>query len=242
MSAAGLAAAIVGGLAAGRLSAAVADRYGPPRPGRRRIPVTEVVTAAAWLGVVHRFGVGWAAAPPLVAATSLVALSVIDLRVYRLPDAITLPALAASIVAVVGASVALGRPGAIVSALAVGGGYGAILWGAHELHPRGLGFGDVKLAPMLGVHVGWVAGALYSGWSPVLGLAAQALLLSSLIGLAMGLALGVLRSRGFGALLDPSSGAERSGGSRLLDTGFPFGPALAAGTMTAVLFSEVLIG
>lgn len=198
--------------------------------------------AVAWLAVVQRFGVGWEALPPLVAATSLVLLSVIDLRCYRLPDAVTLPSLAASIVAVAAASLGLGRPGAIVSALIVGAGYGAVMWAAHELRPRGLGFGDVKIAPLLGVHLGWVAGALHSGWSPVLGLAAQALLVSCVIGLAMGLGLAFLRRRGYRALEDPSHGSPNAGKRSLLKTGFPFGPPLAVGTMAALLFSELLVG
>ena len=196
----------------------------------------------AWLAVVYRFGFGWAAVPPLVAATSLITLSTIDLRTYRLPDAVTFPALATSFVAVFGASLALQRPGAIVSALGVGVGYGAVMWGAHELQPSGLGFGDVKLAPLLGIHIGWVAGALHSGWSPVVGLAAQALLLGSVLGLVMGLGVALMRRLGYGALEDPAPRTARAASPRLLDTGFPFGPPLAAGAMTAVLFSPSLVG
>ncbi len=286
---------MIAGLAAGRVSALVADRYRPRRAafrisrrrGRRPVPVTELVTAAAWLAVVHRFGLGWAALPPLVAATSLVTLSVIDLRVYRLPDAVTLPALAASLAAVVAASAALGRPSAVVAASLVAAGYGAVMWAAHEIQPSGLGFGDVKLAPLLGLHIGWVAGALHSGWRPVVSLALQALLMSCLIGVATGLALAMLRRRGHRILDDPApaggdpmhtapaddpapAGRPRPeahpfpsrrppkpandpvlsahGGDpataaspRLRDTSFPFGPALAAGTMIAVLFSEALV-
>ena len=248
-------AALVGGLLAGPFAASVVVRFGPhepcgavPRsasrsiPRRRRVPVVESTMAFAWLAVVYRFGVGWAAVPPLVAATSLVVLSAIDLRTYRLPDAVTFPAAATSLVAVVGASLALQRPGAIVSALAVGVGYGGVMWGAHELQPSGLGFGDVKLAPLLGIHVGWVAGALHPGWSPVVGLAAQALLLSSVIGLAMGLGVALLRRLGYRALEDPGARTARAASARLLDTGFPFGPPLAAGTMAAVLFSPLLVG
>ncbi len=247
-----LGAVTVAGLVAGRLAAAIAERYQPRRrvrwPGRWSgcfgVPVTEVATAALWLAVVYRFGMGWAALPPLVAATSLVALSVIDLRVYRLPDAVTLPAFVASLVAVVTASAALGRPDAIISALMVALGYGALMWVAHEIQPSGLGFGDVKIAPLLGLHIGWVAGAVHSGWPPAVSLALQALLFGCLIGIVMGLALAMLRRFGTEVLNDPMPAGthprSRPGGSRLLDTSFPFGPALATGTMIVVMFSESL--
>lgn len=198
--------------------------------------------AAALMAVVARFGVGWNMAPPLLAAASLVTLSAVDLQAYRLPDAISLPASASSLAAIAAASVAAGRPGAIVSSVAAALGFGSVLWAAHELRPNGLGFGDVKLGLLLGLHLGWAAGIFHSGWGAVLGLAAQALLLSCAIGVGMGLVLALLRRRGFDALPDPGRGPPAEPRPRLLDTSFPFGPALAAGTMIAVLFSGALVG
>ena len=216
----------------------------------------ELTTAAASVAVVVRFDVGWTILPPLVAAASLVTLSAVDLRAYRLPDAISFPASGLSLVAIAAASVAIGRPGAIVSALVTALGIGGVLWVAHGFRPSGLGFGDVKLGPLLGLHLGWVAGTFHTGWTAVLGLAAQALLLSSLIGLAMGLVVGLLRRWGIDALPGPRRGLPAGGTGaplshpgrrpparsrmRLRDTNFPFGPALAAGTLAAVLFSEAL--
>ena len=62
--------------------------------------------------VVARFGVGWNTIPPLVAAVSLVTLSVVDWRCGRLPDIITFPASIASLAAIGAASIATGRPAA----------------------------------------------------------------------------------------------------------------------------------
>ena len=239
---AGLVAALVAGSAVGRLCTVVVGRYVSSGNRRRPLPVTELAMGALWLLMVRRFGAGWAVLPPLVAATSLVTLSAVDLRAYRLPDAIVLPATGASAVAIVTASLALGRNGAMVSAVAVAAGYGAVMWLAHELQPRGLGFGDVKLAPLLGLHIGWVGGAFHRGWADTVGLAAQALLLSCLIGLATGIALAVLRRRGHDVLPDPIRGAAATGGSRLADTSFPFGPPLSAGTLVVVLYSGSLVG
>ena len=192
--------------------------------------------------VVARFGVGWNTIPPLVAAVSLATLSVVDWRCGRLPDIITFPASIASLAAIGAASIATGRPGAIASAVAAALGYGAVMWVAHELRPSGLGFGDVKLGPLLGLHIGWTAATVHQDWWAVVGLAAQALLLSCLIGLAMGLVLALLRRRGLEPLPDSGRGPASPPLVGLLDTAFPFGPALAAGTMIAVLFPEALLG
>ena len=232
-----LVAAISGGLVVGRLGSVVVDRFAPPRTARRRLPLTELATAAVSAAVVARFDVGWAMVPPLVAAVSLVTLSAVDLRSYRLPDAITFPALGLSLVAVVVASAAVGASGAIVSASAAALGYGAALRAAHELRPSGLGFGDVKLGPLLGLHLGWTAGVLHRGWAEVVALVAQALLLSCVIGAGMALVVAVLRRRGRDPLPDPGRGSDSRPSTRLLDTTVPFGPALAAGTMIVVLFA-----
>lgn len=192
--------------------------------------------------VVARFGVGWNTIPPLVAALSLVTLSVVDWRCRRLPDVITVPASIASLAAIGAASIATGRPGAIASAVAAALGYGVVMWVAHELRPSGLGFGDVKLGPLLGLHIGWRAAAVQQGWWATVGLAAGSLLLSCLIGLAMGLVLALLRRRGLESLPDSGPGPGSGPLVGLLDTAFPFGPALAAGTMIAVLFPEALLG
>ena len=116
------------------------------------------------------------------------------------------------------------------------------MWVAHELRPGGLGFGDVKLAPLLGLHIGWTASAAGGNWLAVVSLAAQALVLSCLIGLSMGLVLGLARRRGRARQPEPGPGTADGPATRLLDTAFPFGPALAAGTMVVVLFPETLLG
>ena len=233
-------AALVGGAGAGRLAAAVADRFAPPSGARRPIGLVELATAALLAVVVARFGVGWNTIPPLVAAVSLVMLSVVDVRSGRLPDAITLPSSAASLAAIGLASIATGRPGAIVAAVAAALGYGAVMWTAHELRPSGLGFGDVKLSPLLGLHIGWTAATSDQGWLAVVSLVAQALVLSCLIGLAIGLALGLVRRRARAHQPGPGRETAPASAAGLLDTAFPFGPALAAGTMIVVLVPETL--
>lgn len=241
VNAVALAWALLGGAAAGRLAVGVAGRFAPPCGARRRFGLIELSTAALSAAVVARFGVGWNTIPPLVAVVSLVTLSAVDWRSGRLPDAITIPASAASLAAIVVASIATHQPGAIVAAVAAAVGYGAVMWVAHELRPSALGFGDVKLAPLLGLHIGWTAAIFHHGWWSVASLVAQALVLSCLIGLAVGFVVGLVRRRGRMHQLDPGPGAADGPATRLLDTVFPFGPALAAGTMIVVLLPEALL-
>ncbi|GII99038.1 leader peptidase (prepilin peptidase)/N-methyltransferase [Sediminihabitans luteus] len=128
----------------------------------------------------------WAELPALVtAAGALGVLVVVDARTHRLPDAIVLPALVATVVllalATVGTALVIGTTvegTAVGTGTAVGSGSdpwrpfvralaaGGVLFSAYLLlalaGPRGgLGFGDVKLAALLGVALGWL------GWGPV---------------------------------------------------------------------------
>ena len=204
-------------------------------------PVVEVITALLFVLVVVRFDDDWVVIPPLILVTSLMALSVIDLYVYRLPDIVMGPSIAVSLVAIVAVSLAVGREGAIVRSIVGGLLYFGILLIAHLISPRGMGFGDVKLAMLLGLHLGWVAGTFYVGWSPVLRLVVYALVLGSIIGVVVGLLVAVLRrTSGSRVLPDPEARGDQP--RRLLGQSFPFGPALAAGTTYAVLFSDTLLG
>lgn len=204
-------------------------------------PVVEVLTALLFVAAFARFGAEWVVIPPLVMVTSLMALSVIDLYVYRLPDVVMGPAVLASLLSIVMVSIAVDRPGAIPRALMGGLLYFAILLIAHLISPRGMGFGDVKLAFLLGLHLGWVGGTFYIGWGPVLRLVMYALLLGSVIGVVVGGLIALLRrTLGWRILPDPQTDGDQP--RRLLAQSFPFGPALAVGTTVAVLFADSLLG
>ncbi|WP_150242467.1 prepilin peptidase [Nocardiopsis quinghaiensis] len=90
-----------------------------------------------------------------------VLLSVVDLRVMRLPDAIVAPAYPVAVV-LVGAA-ALLPPGApdtdrFAEALASMVLVTVLYWLLWRVHRTGIGFGDVKLSGLTGLYAGWAAG------------------------------------------------------------------------------------
>lgn len=97
------------------------------------------------------------------AAVSIV-LAVIDVRTHRVPDAVVLPATAVGVALLAAAAaerdeptriagVCLGAAGAFLACLAV-----------HLARPEAFGGGDVKLAALVGAHLGWFgADAVASG-------------------------------------------------------------------------------
>jgi len=203
-------------------------------------PLVELATAGLFVAAGARYGWGWEVLPPLVLIVALVSLSMIDMYVYRLPDRLVFPSLAVSALVVVVAAFGIDRPAAIGRAAVGMALYFVILLIAHLISPRGMGFGDVKLALLLGLHLGWTAGSLYVGWSPVFRLVVWALLLGCLVGVVGGLSVALLRKGGRQAIEDPE--AVEGQPTRLLGHSFPFGPALAAGTLVIMFFSDTVLG
>lgn len=146
--------------------------------GHGRAVLPAAVVAAAWaLWVFPGPAVGGA----LVVATAGAALGVIDARTHRLPDALTLPAIWLALVTF-GAAAFLPHGGGAArlaqagwGALTLGGLYAALYW----LSRGALGFGDVKLALLLGLPAGWC------GWSAVWGTALLPFLLGGLAALGL---------------------------------------------------------
>lgn len=89
-------------------------------------------------------------------------LIVIDLRSHRLPNRIVLPAIASAVALLFIAAVLGGDwaafGGALLGGLTLGGFYLML----RLIQPGGMGGGDMKLAVLVGVLLGWV------GWMPLL--------------------------------------------------------------------------
>ena len=119
-----------------------------------RYPLVEVGCAALFVIMALRFGATAQLPAYLYLAAVGLALAMIDLDTRRLPDPLTLGSysiVAALLVlpAVTGSHIDdLIRAG--VGALVLGGFY-FLVWFAY---PAGMGFGDVKLAPILGAALG----------------------------------------------------------------------------------------
>jgi leader peptidase (prepilin peptidase) / N-methyltransferase len=130
-------------------SAAISARY----------PLVELATAALVAACFWRFGFSGDAFVASFFCAVLVALSAIDFERRILPDRIVLPAT----VAVLAAQVAL-HPDRTVEWVAAGLGASFFLFAALLAYPKGMGMGDVKLALLLGVMLGWdVSVALMAG-------------------------------------------------------------------------------
>lgn len=185
----------------------------------RRWLWVEIVTAVAFAVIGARFGDDTTALPLLVLAASLVAVSVIDLRLLRIPDRVTFPTLAVSLPLLLLLAVADGEGSRFTGALLGAGVYFMVLFIPHLIYPRGMGFGDVKLALVMGLYLGWL------GWTadyPVLG-PIRFVLYALMLGCALGVVFGLA-----------SAAVKRRRGE------FPFGPALALACVVVALYTPEL--
>jgi len=177
-----------------------------------RYPLVELLTAALWVGLAQRFGATWELPPYLVLAAGLVALSLIDLDHFLLPNRVLYPT--GFLMAGLFVIPALVDSQANDYARGVFGGAAAfaVFFVIHVVSPRGMGFGDVRLSFVLGFALGWLS------WGHVY----------------LGLFLGFLLGAVVGTLLIAV-------GVRTRKDHVPFGPFLAAGAMVAIYFGTQLL-
>jgi leader peptidase (prepilin peptidase)/N-methyltransferase len=173
-------------------------------PISARYPLVEAATAALFVAVAAKFGLSWELPAYLYLAAVAIALAAIDLDVMRLPNAIVLPSYLVAAALLVPVAVLHDDWAAIIRGLVAA----AVLWLFYKflaLIPRGMGGGDVKLAPLLGFYLGWL------GWSAVAVGAFAAFLLGGIVGAGlMALKMAGRKSR------------------------IPFGPYMLAGAFLAV--------
>ena len=178
------------------------------RSGR---PFTVLSTAVLFGAAGLRFGFVAVLPAYCLFFAVLVAVAALDVEQRVIPNRILHPALALTVVLLGGAAVADAAGRAALDSI-VGG---AVAFGAlalvHVAQPRGLGFGDVRLAGFIGLYLGW------------LGLADVAL------GLLLGFVLAVV----LGLVLVMTTG----GG---LMVRLPFAPFLGAGAVLVVLWGAPL--
>lgn len=177
-----------------------------------RYAAVEVATAALFAALAVRLGADAALPAFLVFFTCLVSISVIDLERQMIPNHIVYPTIALSLPLLGLASLVKGELAPLESALEGAGIAFGLLLVVHLVSPEGMGFGDVRLAFILGLFLGWLS----------LGHVA--------IGLFLGFALGAVI--GIGLMLF---------GRRNRKDNVSFGPFLAGGAALAVLFGQPLL-
>ena len=140
-------------------------------------------------------------------------LALVDVRVRRLPDVVTVP-VAAGTAALLGVAELLpGEAGSWRGALLGAGVQAGLLFSVFLIKPEGMGLGDVKLALTTGAALGWYGmGVVFTG---------------TLAGLTLGAVVG------YGRI------ALRRAGHR---TGMPLGPYLLAGAFGGVVLGAALAG
>jgi leader peptidase (prepilin peptidase)/N-methyltransferase len=177
-----------------------------------RYPMVELVTAALFAGAALRFRTNWVLPAYLLFFAALLAISVIDLEHYIVPNRIIWPTGLASIPLLIGAAAAGHEWHALRSAAIGGVAAWVFLLVLHLVNPRGMGFGDVRLAAVIGLYLGWLG----------MGQVALGLFLAFLAGSVVGIGLVLLRRRG-------------------MKSAVPFGPFLALGATIVVFAGHPLL-
>jgi leader peptidase (prepilin peptidase)/N-methyltransferase len=173
-----------------------------------RYPIVEALTGLLFGYAAWRFGFGLAAAGAMLFAAAMITLTFIDADTQLLPDDITLPLLwAGLLINLNGTFTSLGQ--AVTGAAA---GY-LVLWSVYWLFKlatgkEGMGYGDFKLLAAIGAWFGWQ-------------LLPLVILLSSLVGAVVGIAMIVLAKHG-------------------RNVPIPFGPYLAVAGLIALFWGKSL--
>lgn len=205
-------------------------------------PVVELLTAGLFVAAALRFDSWLVLIPHLVLFSSLIAISVTDLYLYRIPDRITFPTLGVSAILIVAVSLYFEKPHLITAATIGALIYSGFLLALHLALPAGMGYGDVKLALVLGLFLGWNAQSVLGAINLML----TSLIIGSLLAAVGGGLLMLLRKLGYNPLPDPEFEADQEHGDPAMagkvNHALPFGPSLAIGTIIAILFTKQLLG
>jgi leader peptidase (prepilin peptidase)/N-methyltransferase len=198
-----VAALLVGACAASGLGAGSLVRHGRP--------YTVLSTATLFAAAGLRFGLDAVLPAYCLFFAVLVTVAAVDVEQRVIPNRVLRPALALTVLLLGGAAIVDGAGHAALDALIGGALAFAALFLVHLAQPRGLGFGDVRLAGFIGLYLGWLG----------LGDVAVGLVLGFLLAAVAGLGLIAATGRAFMVRL-------------------PFAPFLGAGAVLAVLWGGPL--
>ena len=173
-----------------------------------RYPLVEALTGLCSAGAAAYFGYGWVLLGALLLIWSLITLTFIDADTQLLPDSITLPLLWAGLCFNLFGTFA-DLTSAVIGAMVGYLSLWSVYWGFKLITGKeGMGYGDFKLLAALGAWLGWQMLPLV-------------ILLSSLVGAAVGIVLIILARHG-------------------RHVPIPFGPYLAAAGMIALIWGKDL--
>ena len=172
--------------------------------------VLELATAALFVLMAIRFDDTHAVIPAYwILCATLVAQTWIDLRTQRLPREITYTGMVLGGIALAVAAVVIDEPERIwMAALGALIALGA-MWLIYHFSKGGMGDGDVRLAPLLGMFLGWLNPGI----------------------VLPGLFFGFIAGAVFGVAMMAFDRAGRR-------TAVPFGPFLALGTIVAIFVGQ----
>lgn len=177
-----------------------------------RYPVIEALTALLFAAEALRFGRSEVLPAVLVFTAGLLALAACDAEHFLLPKRLLYPTLGLTAACLLAAAAATGQWHRLGVTAACGAGGFAVFFVLHWVRPVWLGFGDVRLAGLLGTGLGW-----FGPWYLVL-----AVLAGSFAGLLVGIAL-------------------MAAGRATRQTRLPFGLFLAAGAIAAILVGAPVV-
>lgn len=166
-----------------------------------------VISAVTFGALALRFGLSWILPALLVFAAASTVLTLVDLAEKRLPNAVVFPTLGVVVVLLVPATWAGGTWWPLLWAMAGAAGMFAVYFLLALISPSSMGMGDVKLALVIGLILGWFG---LSAW--LVGLLAAFVVGGVLALVALALRRVTLRGS------------------------IPFGPSMLAGASIAVLF------
>ena len=175
-----------------------------------RYPLVEAITGALLGAVAYKYGYSYTTLFAWIFTLALIALTFIDFDTQLLPDDITLPLLWLGLLFNLNSGFS-DLKSAVIGAIL---GY-LILWSVYWLFKlvtgkEGMGYGDFKLLAAIGAWFGWQ-------------IIPAVILLSSVVGAVMGIALIAFKGKG-------------------RNTAIPFGPFLALGGIAALFFGQQLAG
>ncbi len=177
-----------------------------------RYPAVELATAGCFVAVAARFGLDWQLLAFEYFAAIAVALALIDIAVYRLPDVMVLPSIPITL-ALLAIPAGLDHRWDDLGRAVLGGLiFSGVLFVLAVAKPGGMGLGDVKLGAILGMLLAWLS------WGHLAG------------GFFAGFLLGAIYS----IFVVIAKGGN-------LKSKIPFGPFLLGGTLLFILVGQPVI-